>query len=469
MDTKKTQKQAVSRRDFLKLGSAAAAGSWLVATIPVAAAGNTARSTAAQDTVDVTFMIHSGELSEDEIAVFHEKNPGVNLTRVDVDQTRLFAMMAAGEPPDVFRLQYTEFPQLLARDLVLNLQSYFEASPLIKFDDLVEPNNFYKATDPFNIGEGDIYGMIKDWSPDTTLFVNDAIFEEAGVEPVSSTEPLSYDEVLELARQLTKFDGDRAEVVGLAWNHGWVDRYWTMWLYSKGLSMFSEDMTEANITDNEELRAAIQWHLDTASEKVAFSPLIAYNAWAGPDFVAGSIAMVQFGYWFSAFLRLNSAENEGFQQLMEEGKIRMVTAPKWQDGEHISPTITATAAVISKDSPNPDQAFRVFEWYNAEDPAITRADIGWGVPALKSLFNRIPKDGVYGELMWAALENEMTLSGAIIPHNPYLQGGEPGIVGSVFLTNWEQYLSGDMDFDTLVATIQDETDFAIEEGMDRIG
>lgn len=462
-------KKYVSRRDFLKLSGAAAAGSWLVTLAPAAAASAPARTTAAQEQTEVTFMIHGGELSEEEIAIFHEKNPGIKLTRLDVDQTRLFAMMAAGEPPDVFRLQYTEFPQLLARNLVLNLQSYFEASPLIKFDDLVEPNNFYKATDPFNIGEGDIYGMIKDWSPDTTLFVNDAIFEEAGVDLVSSTEPLTYEQLFEIAKATTKFDGERAEVIGLSWNHGWVDRYWTMWLFSKGESLFSEDLTQANFVNNESARQAIQWHLDTASEKIAFSPLVAYNSWAGPDFVAGSIAIVQFGYWFSAFLRLNSGENEAFQQLMEEGKIRMVTAPVWQDGEHISPTITATAAVISQASPNPDEAFRVFEWYNAEEPAINRADVGWGVPALKSLFDRLPKEGVYGEIMWKALENEMQYAGAIIPHNPYLQGGEPGVVGSVFLTNWEQYLTGDMDFDTLVSTIEDETNFAIEEGIDRIG
>jgi len=466
---KKTQKNVVSRRDFLKLGGAAAAGSWLVASLPIAAASNTARSTAAQENVEIVYMMNGGEMSDDEIALFNEKNPGITLSRIESDQTALFAMMAAGEPPDVFRLQYTQFPQLLARDLVLNLQSYFEASPLIKFDDLVEPNNFYKATDPFNIGEGDIYGMIKDWSPDTTLFVNDGIFEAAGVEPLSSTEVLSYDQVFEAAKATTKFDGERAEVVGMHWETNWVDRYWTMWLYSKGESLFNEDMTESNFVENESARAAIQWHLDTSTEKIAYSPIVTHNAWAGPDFVAGMTAIVQFGYWFSAFLRLNSAENEAFQQLMEEGKIRMLSAPKWQDGEHISPTITATASVISKGSPNPDQAFRAFEWYNAEEPAITRADIGWGVPALKSLFDRIPKDGVYGELMWAALDNEFQFTGAIIPQNPYLQGGEPGIVASVFQTNWEQYINGDVDFDTLVSTIEEETNFAIEEGIDRIG
>jgi hypothetical protein len=28
----------------------------------------------------------------------------------------------------------------------------------------------------------------------------------------------------------------------------------------------------------------------------------------------------------------------------------------------------------------------------AEEPAVTRAEIGWGVPALQSLFDLLPKD-----------------------------------------------------------------------------
>ena len=204
---------SLSRRDFLKVtGATTAAGSWLAATLPSVAADAPARTSSALQEAEVVWMMNANEFSDEEIALFEEKNPGITLTRVDNDQTALFAMMAAGDPPDSWRLQFPQFPQLLARDLVLDLQSFFEGSSVIAEDDLVEPNNFYKATDPFNIGEGDRYGMIKDWSPDMTMFVNDALFEAAGVDPVSSTEPLSYQEWGEIAAQVKKFDGDRAEV-----------------------------------------------------------------------------------------------------------------------------------------------------------------------------------------------------------------------------------------------------------------
>ena len=462
-------KKSLSRRDFLKVsGTAAAGATWFAASAPALAAGATARTSAALQEAEVVWMMNANEFSDEEIAVFHEKNPGITLTRVDNDQTALFAMMAAGNPPDVWRLQYPQFPQLLARDLVLNLQSFFEGSTVIAEDDLVEPNNFYKATDPFNIGEGDRYGMIKDWSPDMTMFVNDALFEEAGVDPVSSTEPLSYQEWGELGAAVKRFDGDRAEVVGLFMNTGgWADRYWEAWLEPLGNSLYAEDFTSANIVDNDEAREMIQYHLDLMSELTLTSPKLALNAWACPDMIAGTLAIVQFGYWFSACLRLNVGETAEFQALMDEGKVRMVPAPTW-GGQRSSPTITATASVVSSSTADPDASWAAFQYYMAEEPAITRAEIGWGVPALQSLFDLLPKEDLYGQQNFDALIAEQEFAGAIIKANPYLVGGEPGVIGQVFNQNLEQYLDGSMDFDTMLFTMEDEANLTIQEGIDRI-
>lgn len=462
------EKKSLSRRDFLKVSGAAAAGAtWLGTSAPALAA--TQRAFAALQEAEVVWMMNDNEFSDEEIEIFHEKNPGITLTRIDNDQTALFALMAAGDAPDVWRLQYPQFPQLLARDLVLNLQSFFEASSVISFDDLVAPNNFYKATDPFNIGGGDQYGMIKDWSPDMTMFVNDALFEEAGIDPVSSTEPLSYQEWGELGAAVKRFDGDRAEVIGIASNtNGWADRYWEAWLQPLGNSLYSEDFTTANIVDNDEAREMVKYHLDLMADLTMTSPKLTMNAWHCPDMIAGTIAIVQFGYWFSACLRLSVGDNEDFQALMDEGKIRMVPAPTW-GGERSSPTITATASVVSSSTGNPDASWAAFEYYMAEEPAVARAEVGWGVPALQSLFDLLPRDDLYGQQNFDALIAEQEFASTIIGANPFLPGGEPGAIGQVFNQNLEPYLDGTVDFDTMLFIMEDETNFAIEEGIDRIG
>src|SRR5437879_12377361 len=88
---------------------------------------------------------------------------------VKSDLTTLYAMFAAGNPPDVFRVQAAGLPQYISRKMVKNLQPYFAKSTLLKPDDLAPANNFYKW-DGKQIGKGDLYGMVKDWSPDFTLF-----------------------------------------------------------------------------------------------------------------------------------------------------------------------------------------------------------------------------------------------------------------------------------------------------------
>lgn len=460
-------KKSLSRRDFLKASGAAAVGAtWLATYAPALAA--TERTTATLQEAEVVWMMNSNEFSDEEIATFQEKNPGITLTRIDNDQTSLFAMMAAGNPPDVWRLQYPQFPQLLARELVLDLQSFFEGSSVISQDDMVDANNFYKATDPFNIGDGDRYGMIKDWSPDMTMFVNDALFESAGVDPVSSTDPLSYQEWADLARAVKKFEGDRAVVVGMYTNtDGWVDRYWEAWLQPMGESLFSEDFTSANIVNNDDARAMIKYHLDLMADRTTTSPKLTLNAWACPDMIAGTLAIVQFGFWFSGCLRQSVGDNADFQALMDAGKVRMVPAPTWADIRS-SPTITATASVVSSSTGNPDASWKAFEYYMAEEPALNRADSGWGVPSLKSLYDRLPKDDLFGQQNYDVLLAEQEYAKTIIKANPYLIGGEPGVIGQVFNQNLEQYLDGSLDFDTLVFTMEDEANQSIQEGIDRI-
>jgi multiple sugar transport system substrate-binding protein len=234
-----------------------------------------------------------------------------------------------------------------------------------------------------------------------------------------------------------------------------------------GNSLFAEDFTSANIVNNDDAREMIKWNLDLMEERTLTSPKLALNGWAGTDMIAGTLAIVQFGYWFHANLRL-TVDNEEFQGLMDEGKIRMVPAPTW-GGIRSSPTITATASVIASSTANPDASWKAFEYYMAEEPAIIRAEVGWGVPALQSLWDLVPQDTLYDKQDFEVLTAEQEFAGTIIGANPFLPGGEPGAIGQTFNLNLEQYLDGGLDFETLLFIMEDETNFAIQEGMDRIG
>ena len=172
----------------------------------------------------VTIMHDRKELTEDQEAQFEADHPEIQIEFVDQDVTRFVADYAAGRPADLLRVQAPSIPQFLARGMLFNLTPYFEASDLVPLDDLAPANDYYKALGPFNIGSGLIYGMCKDWSPDFTVYLYKTAFEEAGVDVPDHTEPPTYAELLELARKVSKKEGDRTLTFGFDYELGWIGR-----------------------------------------------------------------------------------------------------------------------------------------------------------------------------------------------------------------------------------------------------
>lgn len=463
-----------SRRRFLHLAGVSTASAWLVAcaaATPAPSAGDTASSDAAAAPstaeINIEYMMNDAELTPPEIEQFGEANPGIKITRVEPDATKYFASLAAGTPPDIFRLQAPQFPLLLARNIPLNLQAYIDVSDVIDADDLASANNYYRSSGgALDIGSGDVYGMVKDWSPDLTIWANLDQFEEVGLPTPSTTEPLSYEEVRAFGEQLALFDGDRSVRRGFDTNIPWVERFWMVWLEGLGQSLFTEDFTKIDLVENEAARDAVRYHYELAADKVSSSPINPSPSWPGQDFANGELAIVQYGFWFSGGLTLWASDE--IKQKIDEGRMVMLPSPTWK-GVKRGPTITATGSIVTGVTEHPDEAYRVFEWYNALEPAQNRAASGWGVPALKSMFADIPREGTYRAQVWSVLETELEFAETTVRFNPYLQGGEPGVVASLFLQFYEQALNGEITFDELLVKLESESNIAIQDGIDQIG
>jgi multiple sugar transport system substrate-binding protein len=332
---------------------------------------------------------------------------------------------------------------------------------------LAPANNYYRSSGgALDIGSGDVYGMVKDWSPDLTVWANLDLIEEAGLPVPSFTEPMSYEEVRGYAEKMVKFEGERTAVRGLDTEVNWVERYWMVWLEGLESSLFSEDFTKIDLVENELAREAAQFHYQLAADKISASPINPSPAWSGQDFANGELAMVQYGFWFSGGVTLWA--NDAIKPKIDEGRIVMLPSPTWK-GVKRNPTITATGSIVTGATKHPDEAYKVFEWYNALDPADNRAASGWGVPALKSFYAKIPREGAYRSQVWGVLEEEMKFAETTVRFNPYLQGGEPGVVASLFIQFYEQALNGDITFDEMLQQIEAETNIAIQDGIDRIG
>jgi multiple sugar transport system substrate-binding protein len=460
-----------SRRTFLRLAGIGVASGALVACAAPAPAQPAADAGAAvapaSQMVEISYQMYDAELTEAEIKQFMEANAGIQITRQEPDATKYFAALAAGTPPDLFRLQAPQFPLLLARKIPLNLQAYMDVSSVVKVDDLASANNYYRSSGgALEIGSGDVYGMVKDWSPDMTVWANLDAIEETGLPAPSLTEPMSYEDIRAYAEKLLKLDGDRVVQRGFDINVPWIERIWMVFLEGLGKSLFNEDFTKIDLVENEEARKAVQYHYQLAADKLSSSPISPSPSWPGQDFANGELGLVQYGFWFSGGLMLWA--NDTIKPKIDEGRIVMLPSPTW-GGVRRGPTITATGSIVTGATKHPDEAYKVFEWYNAREPADNRAASGWGVPALKSMFAKIPKEGAYRSTVWGVLEKEMEFADTTVRFNPYLQGGEPGVVASLFMQFYEQALKGEMTFDDMLVKIQDETNTAIQDGIDQIG
>jgi multiple sugar transport system substrate-binding protein len=324
---------------------------------------------------------------------------------------------------------------------------------VLNLDDLAPANNYYRGYGPLEIGDGPIYGMCKDWSPDFTMFIYKPAFEQAGLDVPDDTVHLTYQEVFELARQLAVFEGDRILTWGYGYDAAWTDRMWMNMLAELDLSLYAEGFTQINLA-SEEAKEVVKYYFDLASENLAGNPLNPSPSWIGEDFTKGTLAICQYGFWFGAM-----AESD-----VTAGQVMMIPTATWA-GVPRDCTMTATGFIMAAATKVPDAAWRVFEWYMGKEPAIDRATSGWGVPALKSMYDLVPNETEFEQQKYRVLQAELALETTPLQFNPFL--GE-GAVRDSWTKNLEQALLGTITFDECLANVEAEVNAAIQDGIDRL-
>jgi multiple sugar transport system substrate-binding protein len=475
----------ISRRDVLKVSALTLAGATLAACTtattqaPVATEPPAAEEPVVEEPVEepieepvveepveeppaqpaasgtVTVMHFRHELTEDQEAQFEADHPDIQIEFVDgTELTTFFTMYAAGTPPDLVRVQAPSVPGMLARDLLLDLTPFFQVSEVLKPDDLMPANDYYKAISPLEIGTGNIYGMVKDFSPDFTIYAYKPLFEQFGISLPSDEEALTFNQIMELGKQLISFEGDRQLTIGYNYEQGWIDRIWMNHLLEVGKSLYTDNY-EQIVLDDEDIVAMAQYFHDLGMEKVASSSVNpSPNGWFGTDFTAGILGLAQYGFWFSAM-----AESD-----VTRGQVMMLPGPTYA-GVRRNPTMTATGMVATKVTKVPDASWLVFQWYNGEQPAIDRAMSGWGVPGLKSQLGLIPQESDFQKQANKVLQGELALETPPLQFNPYL--GET-VVSSSWSKYLDQVLRGEIDLPTALSSMASEVNSAIQDGITAI-
>jgi multiple sugar transport system substrate-binding protein len=451
---------AMTRRRFLHSligGAGAAIAAHLLAAcgdgsaaepLPSAPAGATSAPAAGSAATTLTLMMGEGEFSNDQIKAFTDANPSIKIERVADDDAQFKALLDAGTPPDLIRTDGFRVANLAQRGILLDLADYFNASALIKKDDLAPPSSYYQY-------QGGIYGMPKDWSPDYSLFVSGAAFEQADLPLPDTAKALTYPDLHELARKLTKRDGDKVSLMGYGYSFSTFGRIVQGLLAQRGEKLYKPDFSAIVLKDNPAATEILQYFYDISKESVTWSPLTPSPSWAGEDFLKGILGICQLGYWYSAMI---TADKEA----IEKQKPVLLPAPSWDGKQRFNPTAAAVGLVVAKSTKNPDAAWQLFEYYMAGEPAKARAASGWGVPGLKSLYPLMPRESAFQRQVQDQLKDELQYADRVLEANPNY---DDGVFSQSWMTNLEPALRGTMSFDQLVAAIERDCNAAITAGI----
>jgi multiple sugar transport system substrate-binding protein len=401
-------------------------------------------------------MYKNNELTKEHIADFESKNSGIKIQFVEFDQTRLNAMLASGNPPDFVRGAAVGSANGNARGLATNLDPYLAKSTVLKKDDLLPVNDGFRW-DGKKVGQGPYYGIVKDWSQDATLWSNTALFDAAKVAPLSTSEPVSYDELMTIAKKLTVRNGGKTKVYGLG-----VEWAWNLWapismmIMQQGAELYSDDLTKTDLTTPAGKRA-IAWYVELAKSGAAPSSLDPLPDGADlSTFMAKRMAITQDGYWYGGnFVEAPDAL---------KSVIRMAPAPVMGD-TRVSPCYAGQGAWIPAKSKHKDEAWKLMEYFMAGPPAQERAKSGWGLPALNSLMPMVPQDLPYQKQSYETTQQELQYA-KTLPDCPYVTTDS---WNTVLDKNIQRAIKGEATVDAACEQITKEINKLLAQGKDQIG
>lgn len=445
----------ISRRRLLAGAAAAVGGVAAGSLLSACDAGSSDKSSGGGGAVTLTVMFGVNDLPKETIADFEAKNPGIKISLLQFDATRLNSMLASGNPPDITIGGAVGSANTNARGLATDLTSYLEKSQVLKKDDLQPVNDSFRW-DGHKIGQGPYYGIVKDWSQDATLWYNTALFDQAKVPYLSDTQPTSYDELLAIAKRLTVKQGGTTKVFGLGLEWAWsLYAPMAMMVLQQGAQLYNADLTEVDFT-TAAARRAFGWYVDFA--RAGVGPTSLNPLPDGSDqstFSAKRMAITQDGYWFGGNFIKDQAMN---------GSIRMAPAPIMGD-KRVSPCYSGQGAWIPAKAKHKDEAWKFMEYFMAGPPAEQRAKSGWGLPSLKSLLPKLPQDLPYQKQAYTVAQNELQYAGAL-PDSPYITVDGWNVVLDKYL---QRAIKNEQTVDAACAAITDEINKLLKQGKERIG
>lgn len=287
------------------------------------------------------------------IADFEKQHPDITVspTLVPFDSyfTKLQTDFAAGNPPDVFDINYENFVTFASRDTLAPIGDRVQAMP---------QGTFYDAALNAFAYQDNQYGLPITFST-VVLFYNKDLFDAAGV--AYPTDGWTWDDVLAAAKKLTD-PGKRV------WGIYQPIQFWEFYKTAVAAGGGLQVSPSVQI-DTPENRAALHYLVDKVRSSAVMPTDAQLSGMANEDFfAAGNLGMIVSGIWM--FDKFSQAPFD-WDIAVEPGSARKATH------------FFANAAVIAKKSDKQDAAWQWVKFL-ASSPEVAKARIetNWELPAL---------------------------------------------------------------------------------------
>ena len=225
---------------------------------------------------------------------FNKENEGkievVPVYSGDYDPTmqKVQTAIMAGNPPDIFMVEISELPTLLAMNAVLPLDDYIKKMEKGYWEDFFAP---FRENATIS---GKIYGVPFQRST-PVLYWNKEAFKAAGLD--AEKPPKTWDELKDYATKLTIKD----KQWGVTISGGWNDWLYEAFVRQNGSFLISPDGLKANFDSKEAIEALDFWV--ELKHRLKLGP--PHSTWGStpPDFVGGRTAIVYHSTGILTFLK----------------------------------------------------------------------------------------------------------------------------------------------------------------------
>lgn len=265
--------------------------------------------------------------------------------------------IAAGTEPDIYYMDIFQFPAFVQDDVMLPLDDLMATTGTKKEEFIPSLIDAFSAN-------GKVYGIPKDFNT-LGLFYNKDLFAQAGL--AEPTDDWTWDDLKTAAEKLSN-PANNIYGLGVPADAG----RFPIFVFQNGGSIMTPDFQDT-LLDSPEAIEAGKFYTSFRAEKIGAIPADVGEGWQGTVFGKGQFAMVYEGGWLIPYLK----------QQFPNINYGVVVPPAGPKGE--GNLIFTVAYVISKNSKNPEAAWRVINYLTSEAAQRKVMESGFALPTRLSL------------------------------------------------------------------------------------